>query len=155
MDTKGGHGGHHRHCGRFAVLRARSLGLVVPTSTHMKALSSAAYAASKAGKAAADAAKQVDDKYGVKDKIKGRIVEFLSYSFEHQREHGIDTVFAAGHSHQILELMTRLTKTSEDLSVKKLDNGNGAKITITKRAGRDGKSFGDYIIEGIEYIDPH
>ena len=47
-------------------------GLVVPTSTHMKALSSAAYAASKAGKAAADAAKQVDDKYGVKDKIKGR-----------------------------------------------------------------------------------
>ena len=34
----------------------------------MKALSSAA---SKAGKAAAEAAKQVDDKYGIKDKVKG------------------------------------------------------------------------------------
>jgi bisphosphoglycerate-dependent phosphoglycerate mutase len=97
------------------------------------------------------------------EKIKERIVDFLNFSFEHQSEDEIDTVFAAGHSHQILELMTRLAKTTEmdnfwqglEKDSQKLGNGNGAKITITKRAGCDGNNFGDYIIEGIEYIDPH
>ena len=88
-----------------------------------------------------------------KDKIKERIVEFLKFSFEHHSKHEIDTVFAAGHSHQILELMTRLTKTSDELLVKKLGNGNGAKITITKRG--DGSQIEHFEIKNIDYIFPH